>query len=151
MFDVCTTDDTVHIDMILKFLPHTRQHGCINILHCCSDLCLYFSEVTWQWWDEYFARNARCTVTTEWLVWYSNTQNFSRGAAIFSLRTLALPSGRNVNYDETQITGEKIFLICSSYLYRFRKYVSYCFPIIIFCSPGVHYETPCVFLICTLR
>jgi len=26
MFDVCTTDDTAHIDMIIKFLPHTRQH-----------------------------------------------------------------------------------------------------------------------------
>jgi len=33
-------------------------------------------------------------------VWYSNTQNdFSSGAAIFSLHTLASPSGRNVNYD----------------------------------------------------
>jgi len=37
----------------------------------------------------YFARNARCTVTTDLLVWYSNTQNdFSPGAAIFSLHTL---------------------------------------------------------------
>jgi hypothetical protein len=26
MFDVCTTGDTVHIDTIFKFLPHTRQH-----------------------------------------------------------------------------------------------------------------------------
>jgi len=25
MFDVCTTGDTAHIDMILKLLPHTRQ------------------------------------------------------------------------------------------------------------------------------
>jgi hypothetical protein len=46
----------------------------------------------------YFAQNARCTVTTDLLVWYSNTQNdFSPGAAIFSLHTLAAPSGRNVN------------------------------------------------------
>jgi hypothetical protein len=21
-------------------LPHTRQHGCIDILHCCNDHCL---------------------------------------------------------------------------------------------------------------
>jgi len=40
MFDVCTTGDTAHIDTILKFLPHTRQHGCIDILHCCNDPCL---------------------------------------------------------------------------------------------------------------
>jgi hypothetical protein len=31
----------------------------------------------------------------------------------------------------------------SSYLYRFCKYISYGFPIINFCNPGVHYETPC--------
>jgi hypothetical protein len=31
------------------------------------------------------------------------------------------------------------------YLYSlFRKYVSYGFPIINFCNPGVHYETPCI-------
>ena len=39
-------------------------------------------------------------------VWYSDTQNdFSPGAAIFSLHTLAWPSGRNVNYYEKQLTG----------------------------------------------
>ena len=37
MFDVCTTGDTAHIDMIFKFLPHTRQHGRSDILHCCND------------------------------------------------------------------------------------------------------------------
>jgi len=58
----------------------------------------------------YFARNARCTVTTDLLVWYSNTQNdFSPGAAIFSLRTLASPSGRNENYDVKQLTGKIFF------------------------------------------
>jgi len=58
----------------------------------------------------YFARNARCTVTTDLLVWYSNTQNdVSHGAAIFSLHALASPSGRNVNYDDKQLTGEKKF------------------------------------------
>jgi len=65
----------------------------------------------------YFARNARCTVTTDLDVWYSNTQNdFYPGAAIFSLHTLASPSGRYVNYDEKQLTGKKN-LSCSFYLY----------------------------------
>jgi hypothetical protein len=40
MFDVCTTGDTAHIDTLLEFLPHTRQHECIDILHCCNDPCL---------------------------------------------------------------------------------------------------------------
>jgi len=34
MFDVCTTFDTAHIDMIFKFLPHTHQHEyCIDVCH----------------------------------------------------------------------------------------------------------------------
>jgi hypothetical protein len=40
MSDVCTTRDTAHIVTIFKFLPHTRLHGCIDILHCCNDPCL---------------------------------------------------------------------------------------------------------------
>jgi hypothetical protein len=39
----------------------------------------------------------------------------------------------------------KMFLSCSFYLYRFRKYMSYGFPIINFFNPGVHYETPCIY------
>ena len=39
-FDVCIVGDTAHIDTIFKFLLHTRQHGCIDILHCCNDLWL---------------------------------------------------------------------------------------------------------------
>jgi hypothetical protein len=40
MFDACTTGDMAHIDTIFKFLPHTRQHGCIDIHHSCNDPCL---------------------------------------------------------------------------------------------------------------
>jgi hypothetical protein len=93
----------------------------------------------------YFAWNARCTVTTDLLVWYSNTQNdFSPRAAISSLHTFASPSGRNVNYDEKQYLG-KNFFCWSFYVYRFRKCLSYGFPIISFCNPRVHYGTPCIF------
>jgi len=48
-----------------------------------------------------------------------------------------------MNYNEKQLTGKK-FLSSSFYLYRFYKYMSYGFPIINFCNPGVHYETPCI-------
>jgi len=41
---------------------------------------------------------------------------------------------------KNNLLGKK-FLSCSFYPYRFRKYVSYDFPIINFCNPGVHYET----------
>jgi hypothetical protein len=109
MFDVCTTGDTAHIDTIFKFLPHTHQHWCIDIPHCCNDPCRARMFLSVGGSFGYFARNARCTATTDLLVWYSNTQNdFSPGAAIFSLHTLASPSGRNVNYDEKQLTRGKI-------------------------------------------
>jgi hypothetical protein len=45
MFDVCTTGDTAHIDTIFKFLPHTRQHECIDILYFCNDPCLLGTHV----------------------------------------------------------------------------------------------------------
>jgi hypothetical protein len=49
-------------------------------------------------------------------VWFSNTQNhFSPAAAIFSLQTLASPSGRNVNYDEKQLTAKKKMVVPSIY------------------------------------
>jgi hypothetical protein len=53
-------------------------------------------------------------------VWYSNTQNdFSPGAAIFSLHALASPNGRNVNYDEKQLSGRGDWVvpsICTDFL-----------------------------------
>jgi hypothetical protein len=136
---VCTRGETAHIDTIFKFLPHTRQHVCIDILHCCNDphLCFYHARMVLSVGGSfaYFARNARCTVTTDLLVWYSNTKNdFSPGATIFSLHTLASPSGRNVNYDEKQLTGKKK-LCFSFYLYRFGKYVSYGFLTTFFVIP----------------
>ena len=68
--------------------------------HPVSVNCLYHARMLLSVGGSFacFARNARCTITTDLLVWYSNTQNdFSPGAAIFSLLTLAAPSGRNVN------------------------------------------------------
>jgi len=90
----------------------------------------------------YFARNALCTVTTDLLAWYSNTQNyFSPGDAIFSLHKLASPSGRNVKYDEKQLTGGGE-LNYSFYLYRFRKHVSYGFLEQIFVIPEYIMKRP---------
>jgi len=145
---MCAPRVTRHTSIRYSSSCHTRVNMdafCLN-RHRVSLNCLYHA---WKVLSvggsfAYFARNARCTVTTDLLVWYSNTQNdFSPGAAIFSLYTLASPSSRNVNCDEKPLTGKKI-LSFSFYLYRFRKYVSYGFPIITFCNPVVHYETPCI-------
>jgi hypothetical protein len=69
----------------------------------------------------------------------------SQNGSTWSLHTLVSPSDRNVNYDEKNLLGKNI-LNCSFQLYRFRKYVFYSFPIINFCNPGIHYETPCILL-----
>jgi hypothetical protein len=127
IFDVCTTGETAHIDMIFKFLPHTRQHGCIYILHCWMIRAFRSARSRGNVGTNtsaYFARNARCTVTNRLtrVIFQHTKRLLPNGAAIFSLHALASPSGRNVNYDEKQFTGEKKWS-CSFYLHRFRKYV----------------------------
>ena len=142
---MCAPQVTRHTSIRYSSSCHTRVNMGASIFFTAAMIRAFrVSEVAWQFWDEYFERNTCCTVTTDLLVWYSNPQNdFSPGAAIFSLHTLASPSGRNVNYDEKEFTGKKN-LSCSFYLYRFRKYMSYGFPIINFCNPWVHYERPCI-------
>ena len=142
---------TRHTSILYSSSCRTRVNMCAFCLHRHPDSvnCLYQARMVSSVGGSfaYFARNASCTVPTDLLVWYSNTQNdFSPGAAILSLHKLASPSGRNVNYDEKQLTGGEGGgnLSCSFYLYRFRKYVTYGFPIIHFCNPGVHYEMPCI-------
>jgi len=113
MFDVCTTVDTAHIDRILK---RRLLDFCLH-RHPVAVNCLYNARMVLSVGESfaYFARNARCTVTTDLLVWYWNIQNdFSPGATIFSLHTLASPSGRNVNYDEKLLTGGKIIWVVPS-------------------------------------
>jgi len=44
-------------------------------------------------------------------------------------------------------SGREEALSFSLYLYRFRKWGSYGFPIIHFCNPGIHYETPCIIVV----
>jgi len=108
MFDVFTTGDTAHIDTIFKFLPHTLQHGC----HRYSSL-LQWSLPLGQRGHVAIVGRMLCTKCTlhsnhRLTVWYSSKQNdFSPGAAIFSLHKLASPSGGNVNYDEKHLTGKK--------------------------------------------
>jgi hypothetical protein len=84
--------------------------------HPVSVNCLYHARIVLSVGGSFacFARNVRCTVTTDLLVCYSNTQNdFYPGAAIFSLHTLSSPSGKNVNCDEKQLSEKKnqLFLL----------------------------------------
>ena len=144
---MCTTGDITHIDMIFKVLPDT----CVKIGALClhrhplSVNCLYHTRMVVCRWV-LCVLCTKCTLHRNHRfirVIFQHTKDFSPGAAIFSLHTLASPSGRNMNYDEKQLTG-KNFLSSSFYLYRFHKYVPYGFPKINFCNTGVHYEKPCI-------
>jgi len=120
-----TTGDTAHIDTIFKFLPHTRINMGASMFFTAAMI-----RALGQRGHVAMVGQILCTKCTlhsnhRLTVWYSNTQNdFFSGAAIYSLHKLASPSGRNVNYDEKLLTGEKKFLSCSLYLYKFHKYVS---------------------------
>ena len=144
---MCAPRVTRHTSIRYSSSCHTRVNMGAFCLHrlSVSVNCLYHARMILSvgGYFAYFARSACCTVTTDLLVWYSNTQhNFSPGAAIFSLHTLASPSGRIWTTMKNNLLGKK-FSSCSFYLNRFRKYVLYGFPTINFCNPGVHYETPC--------
>ena len=77
-------------------------------------------------------------------VWYCNTQNdFSTGAAIFSLHTLASPSGRNVKYNAIKHSGKNVFWFVPPISTGFVNMCPTVFLQYVFCNPGVHCETPC--------
>ena len=68
MFDVCTTGDTTHIDTLFKFLSHTRVNMDASIFFTAAMIRAFRSARSrGNDWDEYCARNARCTVTTDLL------------------------------------------------------------------------------------
>ena len=57
LFDVCTTGDTAHIDMIFKFLPHTRQHECFLLAQTPSFSKLYIQRA-----NSLFCRRLLCVL-----------------------------------------------------------------------------------------
>jgi len=91
----------------------------------------------------YFARNARRTVTTDLLVWYSNTKNDFSPERPFShcIHSHRLAVEMWTTMKNNLVPKKKLSFF---YLYRLRNYVSCGFPITNVCNPGVHYETPCI-------
>ena len=153
MFDVCTTGDTAHIDRNSSSC-HTRVNMGESTTWFMLAQTPSFSKLCTPRTNglvcrrvlAHFARNARCTVTTDLLVWNSNTQNDLSPERPFSHY---IHSHRLAEEMWTTMKNNllgKFFLCFSFFLYRFRKYVSYGFPIKKFCNPGVHYETPCIVL-----
>jgi hypothetical protein len=60
---VCTSDDTAHIDTIFKFLPHTRQRGCIDTARIIAAVKNVDAPVLTQVWQELEYRIGVCRVT----------------------------------------------------------------------------------------
>jgi len=107
--DVCTTGDTAHIGKIFKFLPHTSFNKGALIFFTAAMIRAFYSARSR---GKDTARNPRSTVTTDLLcdIPTHKTTSTPPRAANFSLHKIASPSGRNVNYDEKQITGGRKFL-----------------------------------------
>jgi hypothetical protein len=149
MFDVCTTGDTAHIDMIFKFLPHVNGRPldfCLH-RHPVSVNCLYHAWMVLSVGGSfaYFAWNARCTVTTDLLCDIPKHKLTSPLEWPFShyIHSHRLAAGMWTMIKNKLLSNKKIS--CSFCLYRFCKYVSHGFPIINFCNLGVHYETLCIY------
>ena len=114
--------------------------------HPVSVNCMYHAQIVSAVGESfaYFAQNACCTLTTDLLLCDIPTHKtpspperpFSHYIHSYCLLAEMCTTMKN------NLLGKK-FLSCSFCLYRFRKYVSYGFPIINCCNPGVHYETPC--------
>ena len=86
--------------------------------------------------------NARCTVTTDLLCDIPTHKTTSPPERPFAHHILSHSLTAEMwTTMKNNLLGEK-GLSCSFYLYRFRKYVPYGFPVINICNPGVHYETP---------
>ena len=96
----------------------------------------------------YRARNARCTVTTDLLCDIPTHKTTSPPERPFShyIHSHRLAAEMWITLKNNLLEKKSS---CFFYLYRFRKYVSYGFPVINFCIVGVHYETPCIRLLPT--
>ena len=119
MFGVCTTGDVVTRDVrCVHHGWHGTQRYDIQVLatHASTWVHRYSSPLQWsvplgQQSHVTMLGRILCTKCTlhsnhRLTAWYSDIQNdFSPGTAIFSIHTLASPSGRNANYDEKQVTG----------------------------------------------
>jgi len=141
MFDVCTTgDNTAHIDTIFKFLAHTHRYS--SLLQWSTHLGHWgqVAMVGWILWTKCTLHNNHrlnsCDIPTH-ITTSPPERSFSHYIHSFRLAEEMWTTMKS------NLLG-KIFLSCSFYLYRFRKYVFYGFPIINFCNPRVHYETPCI-------
>jgi len=146
MFDVCTTGDTAHIDTIFKFLPK----------HASTWVHRYSSLLQWS-----LPLSQRCHVAMVLCILCTKCtlhSNYRLTRVIFQHTKRLLPRVSHFSHHisshrltaemwttmENNLLGKKN-LSCSFYLYMFRKYMYYGFPITNFCNPGVNYETPCIF------
>jgi len=140
MFDVWTTGDTAHIQVLathastwvhrysslLQWSVALGQRGYVAMLLCvlCTKCTLH--------------SNHRLTRVT-----FQHTKTSPPERPFSHYIRLHRLAAEMLNTMKNTLLG-KNFLRCSFYLYRFRRYVPYGFPIINFCNPGVHYETPCI-------
>ena len=149
---MCAPRVTRHTSIRYSSSCHTRVNmgACCLHRHPVSVNCLYHARMV------FVCRRVLCVLCTKCTL----HSNHSLTCVIFQhTKTTSPPERPFSHYIHSHRLAAEMwttmknnllggFLSCSFYLYRFRKYVSYGFPIINFCNPRVHYETPCT--ICAL-
>jgi len=137
---------TRHTSIRYSSSCHTHVNMCAFRLprHPVSVNCLYYTRMVLSVGGSfaYCARNARCTVTTDLLCDIPTHKTTSPPERPFShyQNSHRLAAGMWATM-KNNLLGKK-FLSCSFYLYRFRKYVSYVFPIINFLIPEYIMKRP---------
>jgi len=146
---MCAPEVTRHTSIRYSSSCHTRVNKgafCLH-RHPVSVNSLYYARMVLSVGGSfaYFARNARCTVTTDLLFDIPKHKTTSPPERPVSHYTHSHRLTAEMwTTMKNNLLGRKC-LSYSFYPYRFRKYLSYGFPTINFCDPGVHYETPCIY------
>ena len=144
-FAVCPMSDTEHSDTIFQFLPHTHVNMGTSVFFTAAMIRAFrAARSRGNGWDEYCARNARCTVTTDLLCHIPTHKTTSPPRSGHFLTTYTRIAQRQ-KCELRRKTTAREKLICCFCLYRFGKYVYCGFTITNFCNPGVQNETPCIF------
>jgi hypothetical protein len=102
--------------------------------------------------ENWFFVGQRCSMCAPRVTWHTSIRysNFSRTRVDMDQHGHYIHSHRLAAEMWTTMKNNllgKNVLSCSFYMYRFRKYVSYGFPIINFCNPGVQYGIPCIYTV----
>jgi hypothetical protein len=132
---MCAPRMTRHASIRYSAVKGRPLYFCLH-RHPVSVKCLYHTRMVLSVGGSFWVLCTKCTLHSNHIltVWYSNIQNTFPLEPPFSdyIHSHRLAAEKWTTMKNKLL--RKHFLSCFFYLYRFRKYVSYSFPIINFCN-----------------